>query len=350
MILLPTPRVTCTWKQGGTSTLRQASSAVMKKRGFSGYGRNMQNFGPGELPIVIPDPDHVFLQVDQSGAEAYIVAMLTPPGGNFRKLFTNRIKPHVYVAMHLFASVWQRRLPAIDMERFLLADIDHLKGLKGWKELEKLIKASDHWPARERYYFIAKCCCHSLNYDATAYSLQMSILTRSEGKVSISVKQADAYWTMYRSLFPEIPKWHTVVHGQLKSTRTLRNLFGYPRYFTGSFNDSQFLKEAYAFIPQSTVGTITNIAFTRLQDHVERTGMDLDLLNNKHDSILVQVPRRRKEIMDAARLLTEVINMEMKSPFGETFNMRSEIQIGRNWGHRSKENPEGLRELVIKDL
>jgi len=313
MISLPCPRVTCAWKISGTNTFRLASSMTIERK-----GRNMQNFGAGELPIIIPDPGKVFLQIDQAGAEAYIVAYLTPPGGNFRKLFTNRIKPHVYVALHIFADEWQRRLPHISVERFLLADINDLKSISGWKELDTMIKDSDHWPPSERYYFIAKCCCHSLNYDATAGSLQLSIMVRSEGKVSVTHKQASKYWTVYRTLFPEIPKWHAEVNGLLRRGRTLRNLFGFPRYFSGSFANENFLKEAYAFIPQSTVGTITNIAFTCLQEYIEDKKMDWDLMNNKHDSILMQVPRNRAEIMNAARMMTKEINIDLPVHFARS--------------------------------
>jgi len=73
-------------------------------------------------------------------------------------------------------------------------------------------------------------------------------------------------------------------------------------------------------------------------------GLQWDILNNKHDSILGQVPE--DEAMDAAEILKELLSFDLHSPRGELFKMGAEVSIGKNWGkYNSVSNPDGLKEI-----
>lgn len=326
-----TYRNTCGWRIGLTETFRNRSAKLLDK-----YGTNLQNPSDHICRMYEPDDGKVFVQVDQAGAEALIVAYLCKGPNNLRKLFEHNIKPHVYVAMHLFKSHWQRVGHPI-VNAAVVTPIEALRSLPGWDLLERAIKK------HERYYFIGKKTCHASNYDMGPKTFRMAVLTESEGKTVISHQDATTFLETYHKLFPEIREWHNETTSILRKTRTLRNLFGYPRLFTGPMQPHTF-KEAFAFVPQSTVGVLGNMAFVEEQGYIEEHEKDWDLLNNKHDSTLTQCPI--DEAQECAKVKRKIVEKELISPWGEVFKMRSEASIGLNWGHYDeKENPKGLKEL-----
>lgn len=274
----------------------------------------------------LPPEQIVFLQIDQAGAEALIVSYLTKHG-RLRDLFLNGIKPHTYVAMHLFPKVWEAELGVNDLP--IETPINEIKNWKYWKDLSDAIKKSDHNPPSKRYYYFGKQTCHSANYDIKARTFSMNILDKSEGEVILPVKEASRFLQVYHRLMPEIKLWHLEVETTLQAAGCLKNLFGYPRHLTQRVN-SHTLKEYYAWIPQSTVGCITHLAGEALQrilDNRERD--DFALMQNNHDSLLIQT--RVKSVMEIKPLLQKAMNMRLLSPKGEIFHMKSEVCWGLNW-------------------
>jgi len=133
-----------------------------------------------------------------------------------------------------------------------------------------------------------------------------------------------------------------------KFDRTLYNLFGFPRRFQCNDKpDHDLLKEMTSWVPQSTVGTITNIAQAELQTIIEDTPSlykDVDILNNKHDSILFQCDIGHEKEVDA--LVAAHLEKDLVSPRGEHFKMKSEGAFGYNWGkYDADKNPQGLKEI-----
>ena len=338
MIKLSLPRNTTIYKLGGTETFRASSAALF------GMGTNLQNIEKSMRALYYADEGKKLVQVDQSGAEALIVAYLCRKG-RFRDLFLHGVKPHVFVAMHVFMQKWQMMLKDIDMMSFVSTPISELKTKDGWKLLDKIIKESDNWQASERYYYIAKMICHASNYGMRGAAFQLNVLEKSRGKIVLTKQQADDYLMRYHSLFPEITEWHSWVADQLRCTKTLYNLFGFPREATGILNEQDY-KEWYAFCPQSTVGCITHIACTKLQQYIEDTGRDWDLLGNCHDSFVAQCPIGEER--ELATVMTDFICMELTSFRGEKFRMRSEAQTGFNWGpYKKDKNEDGLVEIQL---
>jgi DNA polymerase I-like protein with 3'-5' exonuclease and polymerase domains len=326
-------RWTTNYKLGKTESFRLSSSKL-----FSYWGTNLQNVPDSVRRLVIPDPGREFIQVDQSGAEALIVAYLCG-AGKFRQLFENGIKSHVYVAMHLFKDFWaENGFPEVHTFCELL-----IEELRSQARFYDLVKAIKH---HATYYLIGKKTCHAANYGMRGPTFATTVLKETEGKVRISVREATHFLDEYHRLFPEIRNWHSDIQRQISRNRTLRNLFGFPRVFGGPLSTKLFM-EANSFIPQSTVGTITNIAFTELQTWIEENQPEVegwDLLNNCHDSYLMQVPIG--EGMFAANIMKHFLEKDLVAPDGTRFKMKSEASIGMNWGKYSdKSNPEGLREI-----
>jgi len=323
-------RLTCSYNLAGTTTYRLSSRELLRL-----WGTNCQNIPKGLRKIVIPDNGKVFVQVDQSGAEALIVAYLTRPA-KFRDLFLHNIKPHVYVALHNFAEKWSQMPEVInnaDLIRALVAEPKDLKYVEGWAKIEKVIKSSDEWQANIRYYYLAKQTCHSSNYDIKARTFRLNLLLKSGGEVVKTIQECEQMLSRYHDkLFPEIKHWHMDVVSQVKRTSMLKNLFGHPRIFTGHQDESQW-KEWLAFVPQSTVGQITNYAFTELQEELMdgKHPSDIDILENNHDSILAQCLPENKEYL--GKLIASKLNRKLVSPRGEEFYMKSEVQWSdKSWG------------------
>lgn len=295
----------------------------------------------------------IFVQVDQAGAEALIVAYLCR-AGKYRDLFTFNIKPHSYVAAYLFKNVWQSKLATLagglgeadDIQRYLSCSLKELKSLRGWSALADLIQSSDDWPANERYYFIAKMVVHASSYGMKGPTFQMNVLEKSEGSIVLSKKQAESYLADFHGMFPEIHEWQRETERIARATKVLYNLQGYPREITEVINETT-LRDLYAFVPQSTVGVITNIAYTEMQQYIEQHNKDWDMLANTHDSYLCQCPI--KEVNDCATMMHQYITPELTSHRRETFKMKAEVQTGYNWSNYSKDkNPLGLQPYKIQ--
>lgn len=340
-------RFTTAYTLAGTDTFRRGSRALLRFRPDKGFGSNYQNWNKKMRDLIVADEGYLLGQNDQSGAEALIVAYLCRMG-RFRQLFLHKIKPHVFVGMHLFRDVWERTLGG-SIEKFIVSDIDKLKLIDGWSELDNIIKDSDNWPSDQRYYYIAKQTCHSANYSIRGPTFQMNTLVKSEGSVVLSVKQCNNFLGMYHDLFPEIRQWHCEIQDEVKSTRTLNNLFNFPRKFHEPTGEELF-KQAYAFKPQSTVACITSRAIVNLQRRIEERdsllGEGFDILQDGHDSILWQ--SSKEKVKECAAEVKKELEQELTSPRGEIFKMGSECSIGENWGPKSaKYNLLGLEEVKI---
>ena len=344
---------TC-YKISGTKTFRLSSTKL-----FGIWGGNLQNIEKSMRQIYVPDPGKIFVQVDQSGAEALIVAYISRAGA-FRQLFENGIKPHVYVALRLFKDVWKKKMKEarlitadsdLDMDEVIATPIHELKKHPLWRAIDGIIKDSDNWSLQERYYYLAKQTCHSGNYGIGPTTFRMNILEKSGGKIVVSHDDAEYFLLTYNSLFPEITEWHRAVEKQVNAHKILYNLHGHPYQVTQPMILDSAWKELYAWVPQSTVGEITNIAYAKLQQLIEQTGVAWDLLANTHDSYLLQCPIGEEAV--AAAKMQEFMGHRFTSPVdGIEFQMKSEAAAGYNWAPSKKDkagnwtiNPLGLKEI-----
>lgn len=313
-----------------------------------GYGTNMQNWNKVQRCLVIAPPGYKIWQIDQAGAEALVVAYLCS-NQRFRMLFLNNIKPHVFVAMHIAPKVWATKLDVLDIDDYLHCDIDKLKHMPRWKELEKYIKDSDNESdPKKRLYYIGKTCCHLLNYDASWGMFQITALKKSDGALSFTDVESKFYRNLYRDiLFPEILFYHTdTIHELENNGRVLRNLFGFPRKFNLSWGPELF-RQGYAFKPQSTVGCITTMAQTEIQERLDNHDpllKGVSIWQNGHDSLMGIAPA--ETIHTQISELRKHLERDLKSPRGEPFKMKSGVGIGSNWGvYHEKKNPLGIQEL-----
>lgn len=323
-------RLTTLYKIPGTKNFRLASSKL-----FGYYGCNLQNPTDSLMECVIPDETCVFIQPDQGGAEALVVAYECRRA-RFRKLFENDIKPHSYMALQIFTDMFRGEHPAA---RYKAVDPDVFATYPEARAVLKIIKNSP------REYDLGKRVIHAKNYDMGFRTFQINVLELSEGTVVLSAREAKEFLGIHTETFPEIVEWQAEIQGKLAAERKLRNLFGYPRRFDQLWS-SELLRDAYAFIPQSTVGTITNLAYTELFHRIKKERLPWTLCNNKHDSLLLQVPDTTEHRDMGIAYCKEHLGRELISSRGEHYRMKVGISVGHNWGkyHETK-NPQGMREL-----
>lgn len=297
------------------------------------WGTNLQNYNESLADCLIADPGKKIIHCDQAGAEALIVAH-EAPRGKFIRLIELGIKPHVYMALQIFIDHF---VPdRSEQDAYYFADPDDLAKLSGWPELKQKIAHSGSM------YALGKKTIHAKNYDMKWPTFKDSVTKDTEGQIVLSNEEARRYLQLHSDLFPEIIVWQNLVAGQAEKTRVIRNLFGYPRVISQMWG-SKTRRAILSFIPQSTVGVITHLAFTDLNRYIQRTLRPWDLLLNKHDSIDMQVPEEDEE--EACVALKEALSRELTATDGHQFRMKAELQTGWNLGaYDAEENPRGLKE------
>lgn len=327
------PNIHCltSLKVAGTGSFRLASGQFLGT-----YGANLQNPDKEALDIYIAPSGHSFVQCDQSGAEALVVAHLTRPG-KYRELFNVGIKPHTFIALHIFCEQMQHTWPLAGKSPSYWKSLSpsDLKKDPDWKALDKAIKSSD------KEYKIGKMVCHASSYRMRERTFQLQALKQSHGTLTLSLQECKTFLGFFASLFPEIIEWQDEVEFAIRANGELRNLFGYPRRFKRQITDS-YIREGISWIPQSTVGCITHIAVNKYNN--SRMIGSRPAINNKHDSFLTLVPT--EHALPVAKHMQDCLAITLTGRDGVNFTMKSEAQVGVNWGkYDPVHNPGGMKEV-----
>jgi hypothetical protein len=147
-------------------------------------------------------------------------------------------------------------------------------------------------------------------------------------------REAKDICAMYRDIaYPGLKRYYTLINQQLRnSNRRLTNCFGQTRQFRGEWG-TELLDAAYAFLPQSTVGNVTNFGMRGIyHDYRLR---DVQLGAQQHDSLLNQ-----HNFSSWTELADQVIicDHHMSTPcayHGQIFTLRRDIKLGLDWGEDS---------------
>lgn len=307
------------------------------------FGGNAQNKSKDIRYLFIPDKDKKLFQIDQYGAEALAVAYDCNPNSKFRQLFIHGIKPHTYCAANLFSDIYEKTgHPYVN--EILSLPIKDIKLHPGWKLLSKAIKDSDNEPMR--YYYLGKKTIHAGNYGEQENTMSVSIVEETDGEVNISPSKCAIFLRKHHATFPEIKRdFQTgVVQEASNNGAMVRNFFGYPRLFTGYWGEDTFRK-MYAFRPQSTIGCITHLAITEIQNDIDDNKIpkewELDILQNGHDSIFGQFNDDINIEKEVCKYIKPHIERELVNRSNEHFNMKSEMSTGYNW-MPAKEPPDDV--------
>lgn len=300
----------------GTKSFRLSSRML-----FGEIGGNAQNMPEDMRAFMIPDPGKALIQVDQSGAEALIVAYLAE-AGNYRALFDLGIKPHTYIALNIFTDKFRAKYPR---DRYQFRSPRELVELPEWPVLNKFISKDE---SNVTEYQLGKKTAHAKAYNMGPITFQKQVLLESEGRIHLSSQEAKTFLQTYEKLFPEVIEWQAHLIDEVRNNRLLHNLFGFPRRFDGRWNND-IEREALSYIPQSTVGCLTSMTFTDLFWYAHNNKLVWDILVNVHDAVVAQVPT--DEAPQAIHKTQELFGRELVSPRGERFHMKSEGMVGSTW-------------------
>lgn len=349
---LDKPRDTSQMHIAGPITFRRASKMVLsgksKKNPFINFGGNRQNMDGKLRQLRLADKGKKLINRDLSGADALVVSMLCKQGP-YRELFQNDIKPHTYLALNFFPNEWKKHIEPSYVDQALKTPIKDLRALEYWNKLAKIVKNSDYNPPTQRYYFFGKTAGHAFNYGQQEQRFIDGVFEATEGQVDIPLQEGARWKNIYHNLFPEIQahfQFGTIAYA--KRFGCLRNLFGWPFNLTKDVEklSGKDLNELYAWAPQSTVAVITLMALVELQSYIEEHDKQWDILNEVHDSILIQAPD--SEVEEAAIILGQFMMKELVSPVdGFKFRIKSDCKVGLNYGDKSEDNPFGMEEIKL---
>lgn len=241
-------RFRCQYTIPGTETFRFASSSDP-----FGFGTNAQNLTSGKeddvdfpLPnirkLLIPDEGFLLGEFDQPQADARVVA-------------------------------WEA-------EDELLIEIFNDPSRDLHSENCEVIFGSRPKDKHDIRRYYAKQGVHLTNYGGQARVLAMAL--------GITVHEAERFQSRWFQVHPGIKTWHNRIQMQLATKRYVENAYGYRRFYFDRIEET--LKEALAWIPQSTVAIATNLGILNVVEDANLMAANVQLLLQVHDSSVFQWP------------------------------------------------------------
>lgn len=278
-------RIRCSFNPVGTVSGRLSSSKTI-----FGTGGNMQNIPPKMKEHMLADEGMLMFNIDLSQAENRMVAYIAPEP-KMMHAFETGLDIHTQTAALIFGKQPE--------------DVSDEPG-------SSTIGDGSY---SERFW--GKKANHSLNYGLGYRSFALHL--------EIEEKEAKYIWERYHYAYPGVGKYHRWVKEALRRNRSLTTPYGRTRIFRDRWGDPLF-KEAYSFIPQSTIADkINEDGVIYLYEEVP----EADLLNQVHDSIVFQLPRSLgpKRI---AQILRKIVH-KLSTPItwrSRRFFIPAEIEVG----------------------
>lgn len=295
---------------GGTETWRLSSSS-----NAFGTGGNLQNIAPKLRRVFIADPGWKIGHIDLEQAESREVGWLCGT------LFEDWAYLDACESgdLHTFTCklIWRNFLWTGDnaKDRALAEQIFY-------REFS--------------YRDMSKRGGHGNNYYGTPYTMARHL--------KVPQKLMEDFQKSYFQAFPAIPRWHRWVASQLQTIQKLETPFGAVRHFFGRPNDETTLREAIAFVPQSSTATRTNLGLWRIWKHMP----NVRLLTQTHDAVDFEFSERENEAEVAEKAL-KLMEVELTHN-GRRFVVPGEYKSGFNLGNFDpKTNPLGLRKFKGSD-
>lgn len=307
-------RYMSTFNVGAAWTGRFSSSKNPK-----GLGGNLQNIGARHRRIFIADYGKEMFYADYMQGESNLVAHLS---GDERYIEAHAVGDvHTYVTRYLW--------PELPWTGDLARD-------------KKIAKQNPPWDLAEGhdYRFQCKRIQHGSNYGLTPTGISMI--------AQIPHAAAKAAYERYMTEFPGIPAWQNWVYKRVAEMLPLTNPLGRTITLLGRPWDKHTRRQGLAFLPQSALADIENIALWRVWAYLEEEGVEL--FAQVHDALLGQYPQGRLDLVRAVLQQMQVpIPITDIRGITRTLTIGVEAAVGKNWGHRSADNPHGIDEAPIAE-
>jgi len=289
----------------GTVTGRRAS-----RKTFLGYGSNGQNqpkhsdLGEKFQGVFTSRPNRIFVYCDQASAEEWIVqGIIADVSGDtkgieeLKESIRSGISRHARLASLIF------NLP---------------------------IEKTNDKECLE--YYVGKKTRHACNYDMRENT--MAAQMAAEG-YAVGPKFCLAIQTKFHEVEPSIRGvYHKHIQHELVTKRFLRTPLGRERTFFGlhpNRDNGKVFREAYAYIPQSTIGDNNGLAILYCEQtrpkwvYKDRTD---GVLLDGHDSTMLEVEDNFDTILEALALLKAAYNRTMRFEHGFEVQVPIDCKIG----------------------
>lgn len=288
-------RLHCTYDITGTETGR-----ISSKKYVYDTGANLQNQPAGKRKesvlrrVFVPDVGKVFLQRDLKQAEAWIVAFLCED--------------------------------PFFMEAIRSSDIH--------RKTASLIFRKPEGEVTKQERSVAKSCVHALNYGMG--------FGRFAELTGMPPTEARDIRNRYFAAFPRLQVWHSEIKLKLARDRELVTPLGRKRQFAAGWNEDLW-KEAWAYLPQSTVGDLLNIGFLEfwrwlkalhaiqaphLYPSTNEEVYDCQIMLQIHDSLVVQCPEQH------VATIASKLKSCLEKPIvvnGHRITIPTDCSVGENW-------------------
>ena len=264
--------------EGGTKIGRLSS-----RKSIFGTGTNLQNIPKGVCRrVFLADEGKSLVEVDLAQADARVVA-------------------------------------------YLAEDFSMIGIIESEEDLHQLIadslpkgftpRGNEYLNEKNPRRLFAKKHVHAFNYgEGPVLFAQLANVTVAEGRY---IRQT------YFDRFPAIKRWQLSIQTQLGKSRIMVNPLGRKRIFYARWGDALF-REAYAYIPASTVADCLNLALIRF---VGGRPEDKVLLQN-HDAFAFQTTQER--LAGAVEYLAGCFDIPL-SIKGRILRIPTKVKVGKNW-------------------
>lgn len=329
-------RARCTTKQVGAETGRTADEIIKKPLRNGKWGvpfktvPRLEEFGGNCKTMFIPDPGMVFFERDQSQAEARIIALLAEDY-DLLELFDVQ-------DVHRITAAFCYGMTTLGGSELIKAALNQHHGI-----VDPNIPYADFSfldLVTEEQRQIGKRSRHGLGFGLGAEGLAI--------KMHISLWKAKQAFAKVHEMSPKIQE---VCHGEVQrilaeDNKVMWTPFRRRREFFEKWGNELF-REAYAHIPQSTVGDNTKRAMITLAivDWIE-------MLIESHDAFLAQIPVLKVEecYWLSKEAFEQPIDFEKCSIPRKPLIIPTDAKIGFNWGEMEKLKEKNGKLIVpLKD-
>jgi DNA polymerase I-like protein with 3'-5' exonuclease and polymerase domains len=280
----------------------------------------------------IPKPGHVLAELDHSGAEAQITGFCAEDEEYIR---IAKLSIHGILASYVLVNdgVWKTPIEL------------------SWSDDDIRLAVEEIEESFPDVYKRSKNCAHGSNYGAVPYKLFMEYRDAFP-TLAFAQEIQELY---FGTVFKKGIEWHHKTWEQTYRDRYIDNVYGYRFWFwdvlspnwygdleidnrTGYWKLGQQAKDCLAFIPSSTEAAYMREGMIWLADN---TDLIQYLVWMIHDSLVWELPHDGKL---GERLQTIQTAMSMPSPQMGGLSIEVGVDVGMNWGKRSKFNPLGMQD------
>jgi DNA polymerase I-like protein with 3'-5' exonuclease and polymerase domains len=299
----------------GTVTGRRSSrETIFTSATGHAIGTNVQNLpkqselGKRFRECIVARPGKIFISCDQVQAEDWIVsAIIADVSGNTNALteLKNGVDRHKRLATQIFQK------PEAECGKGTI------------------------------FRFMGKKTRHAGNYGMKAP--KMAVELAKEG-FSLGVKYCETLLERFHAFEPYIrDSFQQSIETNIRTTRTLKTPIGRERYFFGlrpDADNSKIFKEAFSYIPQSTVGDNTGLSIL----YCEREDPGWVVLDG-HDAVTLEVDDSEDRILSGLDLLKNSFDRILTFPNGTQIQIPIEYTLGYDLKNEVELDPRKCADL-----